>query len=421
MRILIIMAFCIVVGASGPGYAQTDSTSDLNAVNEKLDALNDTVQRLQQTLDAQQRRIEQLERENESLRGDDPRPEPLAAKPLPPAQSRGGLQSLNPEIAVVVDIVGTLTESREDAEGNDRFSAREIELVLGQEVDTYGRLDLTVTLSDFEEVGIEDAYFTYWALPWDLKARLGRFRPKIGKANPLHRGQLDTVDEPLVVQRYLGVEGFSRTGIEVSRFLPQVSENLTHEITLGVLEGGIGEDGTLFGETRRRPTYHGRLRNFWDLGATSSLELGGSYLAGASGPTATTDVQAVGADLTFTHHFDAIRRLKFQNEWIGQFRRDPLTAAADREPWGVYSLLDYRLSNRWGIGGRYDWVELADNDVANPDDRDQAYSAYLTFFQSEFARIRAQYQHVDFATGGDDERFFLQFTYVMGVDKHPIQ
>jgi hypothetical protein len=144
-------------------------------------------------------------------------------------------------------------------------------------------------------------------------------------------------------------------------------------------------------------------------------------MVGSSDPDEETDVQVLGLDATWTRNFDAVRRLKFQNELYAQFRDTALSPGAKKDPFGFYSLLDFRLSRRWGFGGRYDWVELADNEFGNPDDRDQAYTGYLTFFQSEFARIRAQYQHVEFASGEDDDRFFLQFTYVMGVDKHSIQ
>ena len=422
MQRTLCIAIIVAVGVCGPFQSTVLAADDLNDFSEKLKALTEALDNLQDTVELQQNRIEQLERENRTLRKDvDERPAPeLSAAPPRPASSLR-MQSLNPEIAVLVNVVGALTESGEDAEGNDRLSVREIELILGKEVDTYGRLDLTLAIGDFEEFGIEEAYFTYWALPAGLKARVGRIRPKIGNATALHLDRLETVDEPLVVQRYLGVEGLFLTGVEVSAFLPQVSDDLTQELIVGVMEGGIGEDGTLFGETRRRPSYYARLRNSWNFSDLTNMQLGAVYLVGSSDAAKDADVHALGVEATWTRNLDAVRRIKFQNELYAQFRDTALTPAATKDPYGFYSLLDFRLSRRWGVGGRYDWVEIADNAVGNPDDRDQAYTAYLTFFQSEFARIRAQYQHVDFASGDDDERFFLQFTYVMGVDKHPIQ
>ena len=52
---------------------------------------------------------------------------------------------------------------------------------------------------------------------------------------------------------------------------------------------------------------------------------------------------------------------------------------------------------------------------------DTAWSGYLTFYQSEFARWRLQYRHTNFARGGDDNTIFAQGTFIIGVDRHPLQ
>jgi hypothetical protein len=161
------------------------------------------------------------------------------------------------------------------------FPVRELEFVIGSDIDPYSRFDATITVSDFEEVGVEEAYITHWGLPWDIKGRFGRIRPRVGIAAAQHRDRLDTVDQPLVVQRYFGVEGFSRTGLELSDFIPLPWENVAHELSVGLLEGGIGEDGSLFGETRRAPTFYSRLRNAWTASDLLQVDLGGTFLLGS--------------------------------------------------------------------------------------------------------------------------------------------
>jgi len=52
-----------------------------------------------------------------------------------------------------------------------------------------------------------------------------------------------------------------------------------------------------------------------------------------------------------------------------------------------------------------------------------AWSPFLTFWQSEFVRLRAQYQHVsrDFASAhgpDDDDRLWVQVTFAAGPHKH---
>lgn len=421
----IFISFFIVFGfVIPPAHAQEPLDKQLQSLTDQVNALTQLLESLQGVVEQQQGRIDALENENaDLLRETEPPiievPAQLSlAEPAPVATEPRVSQSLNPDIGLVVDIVGSLTESREDEEGNDKFSVRELELVIGHDIDPYARFDSTITFSDTEDVEIEEAFVTFWSLPWELQARVGRMRPTIGKASALHRDQLDTVDEPLVVQRYLGAEGLFRTGVEVSRFLPQFAGPLSQELTLGYLEGGIGEGGSMFGETRRHPTYFAHLKNAVDISPQTNLELGGTYLRGSSGEDDRDDVQAFGADLTFRHLFASTRTLKWQSELYAQDRDD---TAINTSPLGFYSLLDYRLSSRWGFGGRYDWVELVNPDPLGSDDKDKAYSAYVTFFQSEFARLRFQYQFVDLADGDRDNRLFFQGTFAVGVHKHRLQ
>lgn len=406
--------------------------------SEDLQALKDLVQSLSERVESQEARIQALELENQALRvkkGEVPVPE-IVPPPSPSGDTRWsgrfkqGLQAFNPEIGGLVDIAGILTESDEDSEGNDKVSVREIELVIGHDVDPYCRYDSTITFSDFEEVTVEEASITHWGLPWDLRAKLGRMRPKIGKASVLHRDALETADEPLVVQNYLGVEGLFRTGLELSWFVPFPWEVVTHDLTVGIMEGGIGEEGTLFGETRKRPSFYAHLKNFWDISHTTNLELGGSYLLGSSDEDAKYEVNALGLDATLIHYFDPTHRLKLLAEFYFQDRNEPFISGEDEEilpssfeddPWGMYALMDYRLSPRFSVGGRWDYVIPTDIDPFSLDEADMGISGYLTFHQSEFVRWRLQYQHVEAAEGTDDERVFVQGTFVFGVHKHQLQ
>ncbi len=435
MRYIRILLFSSLACASRAALADDSVSQQVNALTNQVNQLMNMVKEMKTVVDQQTQRIDTLEKENANLKTqaetvppavqnpaaapapqapapEAPMPAPVTAAPF--AAGRGGF---NPDIGVVVDITGTLTESKEDAEGNDRFSVREMELVIGHDIDPYARFDATITLSDFEEVDIEEAFVTYWETPGGFQLRGGRMRPKIGKQSAVHRDQLDTVDFPLVIQRYLGVEGLFRTGVEVSHGIPQFAKLLTQEITVGIMEGGVGEDGTMFGETRRHPTFYAHLKNFIDIADTTSLEVGGTYLMGSSDED-TYDVQALGADLTLRHYFTPIRKLKWQSEVYAQFRGD---SATNGSPVGFYSLLDLRATQRWGFGLRYDWVQLVNADETTGDDIEQAYSAYATFFQSEFARIRLQYQLAELADGNKDNRLFLQSTFAVGAHKHKLK
>ena len=72
-------------------------------------------------------------------------------------------------------------------------------------------------ISDLEKISIEQAYLTATALPWGLEVRLGRYLMPVGKQNTTHRHDLQTIDYPYVIQRFLDPEGLKGTGIYASK------------------------------------------------------------------------------------------------------------------------------------------------------------------------------------------------------------
>ena len=419
----IVMAGCIL----GSQIAWADPVSEeVSALRRDVQALTTTVQQLTTTVQTQQQRIAQLERS-----GAKPLQVASASLAVAARQPAGASFSsaFNPEIGVVADMLGQRSSSSQEGDGNDKLSVREIELVFGHPIDPYSRFDSTITFSDFENPDIEEAYITHWGLPEGIKAKLGRMRPKIGKASAVHGDVLDTVDEPLVVSEYLGKEGLFRTGLELTGFVPAPWTAVTHELTVGTMEGGVGEGGALFGETRRRPSFYTHLKNFWDISDTSNLEVGATYLVGSKDADARYEVNALGLDAAVTHYVTPSNKLKWQNEAYLQDRKESFSIDGNgtrtnfnKTPWGVYSLLDYRLSPRVGIGGRFDYVQPVNlNPVTKARNADTAWSGYLTFYQSEFSRWRLQFKHTDFALGGDDNTIMAQGTVAIGVHKHQLQ
>lgn len=419
---------------------------------DQLAELRAAVQELTATVHSQHVRISQLEQANAQLAQRPPAPSgaglsgSAATSAEAPAEGAAGrtiynpnvaassLSAFNPEIGVLADIIGQASESGADGEGNDTITAREVELILGHPIDPYSRLDVTIAFPELEAAELEEAYITHWGLPAELRGRIGRFKPKLGKAITLHRDTLDTVDEPLVVAQYFGAEGLSRSGVDVTGFLPVPWTAVVHEVTAGVLEGGIGEGGTLLGEVKRRPTYYAHVKNFWDVTEDTNMELGATFLSGSKDADSHYEVHALGLDATLVHYVTPSNKLKWQSEAYLQDRDEAFADALDPNtsevvrtrfqdrPWGWYSLLDYRLSPRFGIGGRFDYVEPIDTDPGLlVRHGDTAWSGYVTFYQSEFARWRAQVRHSNFALGGDDNTVFVQGTVAIGVHKHQLQ
>lgn len=429
-----IIALTLLLCATG-SQAQSDKT--VEELVKKVEALTQSVEQLNG-------RIESLEAENKSLKaGQETIQKDVAAIPPPAAPAPPAAPNLNPDIGVVFDVVGTLSEDKPgdavEDDGLDRFSVREIELNIGHDIDPYARLDATITFSDFEDVDIEEAYASYSDLPFDIWGRIGRLRLPIGLSNPKHRDQLFSVDEPLMIRRFLGNEGLFRTGVEFSRFLPTFSDKLTQQVRWGMTEGGAGEGGTIFGESRQHPTYFARLRNELALSQSDSLSLGTTFLAG-SGDAADneTDVMGLGFDAEYQHKFGQYRTLTLQAESLLQDRDHPITPFADSQVWGYYLLANLRATQRWSFGTRYDFAEVADYDPyaltgrnpeddpwnlfrPSPNDDESSISAWITFHQSEFAQWRLQYDHLDYANGLDDDQLRLQATFSVGWHQHAIK
>jgi hypothetical protein len=84
------------------------------------------------------------------------------------------------------------------------------------------------------------------------------------------------------------------------------------------------------------------------------------------------------------------------------------------DTWGSYLYGQYKFASRWIAGLRWDWVEdqqMADHDT-------WGLTPYLTFWQSEFVRLRGQATYEKDSLFGTDRRFDLQITFAAGPHKH---
>ncbi len=416
-RLCAYVLHVVVVLTAAPGLAD-----ELSLLKAEIRALRRTVGDLQATVQKQQTTIDSLVSLKAASNVGDRSTEP--STPSSPTGASRSPAPFIPDIGVVADITAASTQSKDDEEGNDRLSVREVEIVLGHDIDPYSRFDATFTFSDYENPGVEEAYVSYWDLPWSMKGKIGRFRPKIGKASAAHRDSLDTADEPLVIQRYFGAEGLFRSGLEFSGFTSLSADSFTQQLTGGIVEGGTGEGGDIFGDSQRSPTIYGHLSHFVEINDDSNFELGGTYLLGSSRSNSEFKTQVFGIDATYIDFLTVRNKFKWQSEVYLQNRddpQDPAPATPSQSPWGAYSLIDFRLDEHWGVGARYDRVGLIEHPIDGNREHERAFTGYLTFFQSEFARWRFQYQRALLASGLDDNRFFLQGTFAIGTHKHQLQ
>jgi hypothetical protein len=400
MKQVYFFLFICLLHGSIPAYAQSDLAL-------QVQALQQTVLELQRTVETQQKEIE-------VLKGGSRHGHTVSSAPVLPGSVSQG--KWNPDIGVIADTVLKLDSPKEDAEGADRISVRELELILGSYVDPYSRLDVNIAFSDFEDVHLQEAYLTRFGLPWEITARIGRFKPKVGKALLFHRDILDTTDYPLVIRRYFGTDGLNKTGIDLTKPLDLPFES-AHEVVFGIIEGGAGEGGLAFGDTRRRPTIYSHLKNFWDVSDVTSFELGASHMAGSADADASFETNVLALDGTLIHLYGPDQRIKLQSELFYLNRNESI----DDSLFGAYGLFDVRFHKQWSSGFRMDYVEPVNNKITNPDDEEFGYTGYITFHQTEFARWRIQASHFDLPTGEDENQVFIQGIFAIGEHKHKLE
>lgn len=358
---------------------------------------------------------------------------------------------LMPDISAIGDIVADFSPEGSTIEGGRRFEIREVEIALSSAVDPYFRADFILGLSDAEGIAIEEAYATATSLPWQLQARIGRFHLPFGKQNTTHRAELQTIEYPHVIQRFLGPEGGKGTGLAFSKIFAPLG--FYQELQLTAVDNlGEAEEGeeleTLEPANKKLSGlgYSARLRNYWDLSEATNLEISGSAatsrraqpvlcagLPACPGIGATPGVNArqslIGADLTFRWRplqRGLYRSFIAQAEYIRQVNEENPTLPGDFGPGaeyigpqrgfdGGYFFARYQLSRRTHIGGRYDWVQEGDPGSTT------AFSGYIQFFPSEFSKFVAAYERY-MPSGGADQinRILFQMTFAVGPHRpHP--
>ena len=323
-------------------------------------------------------------------------------------------QTFNPDISVIGDFVGHYS-SREGGELDDEFLFRELELGFSGPIDPYARADVFLGIhrhgGDWE-LHVEEAYATFLTMPFGLQAKAGVFRAGLGKINTMHLHSVPWVTYPNIVRNYFGEEGLFGTGVGISWLVPNRWDKYI-ELSYEVFNN---DSGTLFAGQEADDFVHlGHLKTFLDLSPASTLELGASFA------TAPND-EGHGANRSMIEGLDVT--YKWRPPEKGRYRSllwqtELLAAQADliggqETSWGMYSGLDYQFARRWSVGARYDYSQMPTSSSRH----EQAYSAFLTFLQSEylFWRLGYVFTERDFRVGGDDDEheIFLQMNWGIG-------
>lgn len=323
------------------------------------------------------------------------------------AGAERNLNRLNPEISVTGDMVGVYTD-----QGREDFDAREFELNFQSALDPFSLTKWTLAFSPEEGVDIEEGYLTYTNLPGGLSLTAGKMRQTFGVLNRWHLHALPQLDYPLALQTYFGEEGLAQAGLRADWLMPRPWAT-ANELTLELTDG---ESDAFGGESFNRLVGLAHLKNYWDVGDAAYLELGLSGVTGGNGIGG--DSRVLGGDFTF--HWQPpskakYRELTWRTEVLRSDRDDDGGIA--HQAWGGYSYLEGLLAQNLYAGVRYDHVE----DPLDPRHVIWGVFPNLTWWQSEYVRLRGEYGFVkDDLTGDEENRFRLQLTWAAGPHKHEI-
>ncbi|MCP3961763.1 MAG: hypothetical protein GY719_28305 [bacterium] len=327
---------------------------------------------------------------------------PTGAPDAEPRQR--SLNLLNPEISFTGNVLASATDA-----GREDFEIQEIEIDLQAALDPFSRTRLTLAIEG-EEIDVEEGYVEYSSLPGGLELTLGKFRQQFGVLNRQHLHALPQVTYPAALTTYFGEEALAQTGVSLRWLLPKPWAS-ANEITLQVTDGGAEVFG---GEDFEQLSVLAHVKSFWETGQASWFEWGLSGIAGGDG--AGGDSRIWGTDLTY--HWQPPERAKYREiTWRTEVllsQRDDLFGR-QVDAWGGYAYLEGLLRRNLYLGLRYDDVA----DPFEPDFRRRGIVPYLTWWQSEFVRLRAEYQRLeDELTDEEEDRFLLQLTWAAGPHKH---
>ena len=322
---------------------------------------------------------------------------------------------LNPEISAFGDVFFHAGKNDEDKEQN-QFYFRELELALVSPVYPYGHADFFIGIekedSDWH-THLEEGYFTFDTLPYDLRSRIGKFYSAFGKANQYHTHAMPWVDKPLMIRNFFCEEGMSKTGAEISWLIPN-SWNSYMELIFQAQNNG--NEASFAGDSSNNLMYVTHIKNFFDIDNNSSIELSASFATGAnatSGGEHRTNLE--GLDITYEWRpveQDSYKSITSMIELM--FSQKDQGSEKTVNSHGLYNSLEYQFSRRWSIFGRYDYSQFPDYRSSH----ENGYSAGMTFRLSEYCFWRLQYEHTesngDFTGRENRDEIFLQLNFGIG-------
>lgn len=359
--------------------------------------------------------------------------------------------SFNPSIGIVLQgQYATRNESFGEVNGfaigeegealEEGFGVEHTELNFSANVDDKFRGSMTAAIAEHggtTEVELEEAYVEAlpgFGLPQGLTAKGGRALWEFGYLNAHHTHADDFADRPLPYRVFLD-GAFNDDGFQLSYVFPT---DFYSEIGGGYFKGNDFPSGGATGSDA--DTYSAFLRTGGDIGENTSFRLGASALWAeeVSREGNHGEITFDGESNLYAIDLRSVTQIGPEQEFILQgeyFWRDedgiynidadttPVPGTYDDSQSGWYAQAVYKFDKNWRAGYRYSSLNPmsvvaahagSELDAAGYDP--EIHSIMVDWTNSEFSRIRAQYNHDKTYDGQEDDQFILQ--YIMSLGAH---
>lgn len=333
---------------------------------------------------------------------------------------------------------------------NRGFSLPDAEISIVGAVDPYFKAIVNIGFSidgnGDTGVELEEAYMMTTSLPWNLQARAGEMYANFGRQNTQHAHAWDFVDQPIILNRTMGPDGLRNPGAQVNWLAPLP---FFTELSLGVFNGAgetafnyrnLGKEGA-FGVTRihgretsayplRGPgdlLYVPRIATSFDLPANQTVMAGVSAGLGKNDTGPSTHTQVYGFDLYWKWKSPrADKGFPFVS-WQTEGAYQNFNAGADPgwglpaerlRDYGIYSQVLWGFKPRWVAGLRGEWAN-GNQAIFDPFDIYRGerirVSPNLTWYLSEFSKIRLQYNYDYGHNFGAASSVWMQLEFLLGA------
>lgn len=348
------------------------------------------------------------------------------------------------------------------------FTLQGLEANLAGVVDSYFRANANILFAvdsaGATVVELEEAYAETLALPGNLQLRAGQFLTEFGRNNPSHPHAWAFVDSPLVNGRLLGPDGMRGLGARLSWLMPV---DFYSEMFI-TLQNNRGETSFSYRNDHDAGLYLGRQHGIeriktlqdmliipryaasFDLTDQQTLNVGASAAFGHNASGQRKQTQTYGADIYWKWRptnqqggfpfvalqSEAMLRRYQAGEFSNDFDGDGLLGATEDvfgdgtlrlapgetlTDYGFYTQLTWGFQKGWVAGLRGDWLTAREASYEKLYGRDPdrvnrwRISPNLTWYPTEFSKLRLQYNLDERETFGLDHSVWLQLEFLLGA------